>query len=160
MPSEIIRRLEEANNKRLHDLQDNEDYIKFVCLVNGEREEVVAYNQIVDHIEADQTFDGIWKYKEILDHKKVKPSEEDYRGSRYNLLIEWETGERTWEPLTTADKKGIYDLDRVTVAIYARQNKLLDEQDGAYQACENWLRHRSAFYVLPTRPSYHRTGTR
>ena len=125
--AKIIRRLEEANNKRLHDLQDNEDYIKFVCLVNGEREEVVAYNQIVDHIEADQTFDGIWKYKEILDHKKVKPSDEDYRGSKYNLLIEWETGERTWEPLTTVDKKGIYDLDRVTVAIYARQNKLLDE---------------------------------
>jgi hypothetical protein len=40
--------------------------------------------------------------------------------------MEWETGEITWEPLTTAKKDGVYDHDPVTVAIYARKHNLLD----------------------------------
>ena len=34
-------------------------------------------------------------------------------------------GEVTWEPLNTADKKGVYHDNSVTVAIYTRDNKLL-----------------------------------
>ena len=91
----------------------------------------MSYNQIVDYIEEDQTWDGIWKFREILDHKKVKPSDEDYKGCSWNLLIEWETGERTWEPLSHKSKDGIpdgiWDLDKVTVAMCVRKHKLLDE---------------------------------
>ena len=40
--------------------------------------------------------------------------------------MEWETGEISWEPLMTADKKGVYDTDPVTVAIFARKHDLLE----------------------------------
>jgi len=57
-----------------------------------------------------------------------------------NVLIEWESGETSWQPLHRKDKAGIYDCDPVTVtikagtydsnpvtvAIYARENNLLD----------------------------------
>ena len=108
-------------------MEDDKERIRFKCLVNDEQEEIVAYNDIVDFIEQDQTWDGIWKFREIQSHAgPFKPSDKEYRGSRYNLLIEWESGEITWEPLTTADKTGVYDTDPVTVAIYAFKNQLLD----------------------------------
>jgi len=43
-----------------------------------------------------------------------------------NVLIEWESGKMSWQPLHCKDKAGIYDCDPVTVAIYARKNTLLD----------------------------------
>ena len=90
-------------------------------------EEIVAYNDIVDFIEQDQTWDGLWKFKEILDHKKVSHSDKkNYKGSSYNALVEWETGEKTWEPLTTTDKTGVWNTDPVTVGVYARKHGLLD----------------------------------
>jgi hypothetical protein len=52
---------------------------KFRCLINDEYEEVVAYSDIVDYIEQDDTWDGVWKFKEILDHKIVKANDKDYR---------------------------------------------------------------------------------
>ena len=100
--------------------------IKFRCKVDDRYDEIVAYNDIVDYIEQDQTWDGIWKFRNILDHKPVKRSSKEYRGSSTNLLIEWETGEVTWEPLTTEDKSGMFDMDPVTVAIYADKHNLLD----------------------------------
>jgi hypothetical protein len=64
---------------------------KFRCLID--EYEVVAYSDIVDYIEQDDTWDGVWKFKEILDHKIVKANDKDYRGSRFNLKMLWETGE-------------------------------------------------------------------
>jgi hypothetical protein len=107
--------------------------VKFRCLVNNEYEEVVAYNDIVDYIEQDQTWDGIWKFRQILSHQgPLHPKHKDYMGSKYNLLIEWETGEISLQPLHTIDKRGVYDTDPVTVAIYAREQGLLELLDGNY----------------------------
>ena len=47
-------------------------------------------------------------------------------GSSWNVLVEWESGEVSWQPLHTRDKVGVYDTDPVTAAIYAYDNKLLD----------------------------------
>ena len=48
--------------------------------------------------------DGFYRSKYIKDHKCIKDHKEpytssdpEYNGSSYNLLIEWETGEQTWE---------------------------------------------------------------
>ena len=109
--------------------EDNEAYAKFLCLVNGEKEAVVAYNQICDFIERDETWDGVWQFQDIMEHKgPLKKSDPEYKGSSYNVRIKWETGEITWEPLTTKDKNGIYEQDPVTVAIYARKHGLLDKK--------------------------------
>ena len=62
----------------------------------------------------------------------MKASDGDkYLGSKYNVKIQWETGEISWLPLSATDPKskkkwGAWHDDRVTVAIYARENNLLD----------------------------------
>jgi len=70
--------------------------IKFKCLVNNKYEEIATYNDIVNCIEADDTWDGVWKFRLILDHKHVKPSDENYMQCSANVLIEWESGETSW----------------------------------------------------------------
>ena len=44
-----------------------------------------------------------------------------YTGSSYNLLIGWETGEMTWEPLSY-----IIASDPYTCAVYAKEHDLLN----------------------------------
>ena len=47
--------------------------------------------------------DGLYRFKCIKDHKgPYTSSDPEYNGSSYNLLIEWEPGEQTWEPYTCA----------------------------------------------------------
>ena len=115
-------------------IPDSPELVQFRCLVNNEREEIVAYSDIAEFIEQDHTWDGQWKFREILDHEgPIKPSDKKrYRGSRYNVLVLWESGERTWEPLARVDKGGVFDTDPVTVAIYAQKNNLLDTPGWKY----------------------------
>jgi hypothetical protein len=47
--------------------------------------------------------------------------DKDYNGSRFNLLVEWENGEITTEPLLV-----IAANNPVTCAVYAREHDLLD----------------------------------
>ena len=117
----------EIINKHKEGLNENPEVVKFRCLVNGEKEAIVAYNDIVDYIEKDQTWDGIWNFRRIVDWKRVKPGDPEYKGSSINLMPEWEGGERTWEPFSTQNKDGLFDQDPVTVSIYARENNLLKE---------------------------------
>ena len=64
----------------------------------------------------------LWKFRCILAHEGLlKPSDPSYKGSKYNVMIEWENGEITSEPLTI-----IAADDPVTCAIYAKENGLLD----------------------------------
>ena len=87
----------------------------------------MACNDIADYIKQDDSWDGTWKFKEILDHKgPLKPSDKDYKGAQCNLQVLWETGEISWEPITKQNKMGVHNADPVTVAIYADKHNLLD----------------------------------
>ena len=106
---------------------EHPEFIKFKAIVNDDYEEVVAYNDIVDYIEQDDSWDGVWKFKEIVKHEgPLKPSHPRYKGSKYNVRLLWEDQSLSWEPLTTKDQQGIFQQDPVTVAIYARKHGLLD----------------------------------
>ena len=66
--------------------------------------------------------DGLYRFKSIKDHKgPYTSSDPEYNGSSYNLLIEWETGEHTWEPLSD-----IIASDPYTCAVYAKEHDLLN----------------------------------
>ena len=97
----------------------------------------VAYNDIVDYIEDDDSWgDKIWRFKEILQHSKpLSSSSKDYKGSRFNVLILWEDGARTWEPL-----KNVWSTDPVTVAIYARRHNLLDTQGWKFPGIKQYAK--------------------
>ena len=50
----------------------------------------------------------------------LSPQDENYKGSKYNVMVEWETGEITEEPLSL-----IAADDPVTCATYAKKHDLL-----------------------------------
>ena len=80
----------------------------------------------MNYLHRDSLEDGdrIWKFKQILAHSgPLTHRHPSYKGCSYNLLIEWETGEQTEEPLSNM----IAD-DPVSVALYAKKNNLLDTQ--------------------------------
>jgi len=87
------------NHLAENDFEKQPERVQFKCLVNDKYEEVVAYNDIVDYIKADDTWDGVWKFRRILDHKYVTPSDKNYMQCSVNVLIEWESGETSWQPL-------------------------------------------------------------
>ena len=100
-------------------------HIQFRVSVNDDQyEELLSFQEIVDHIGKDDTQDSttIWKFKKITGHEgPLTSSHPNYKGSMWNVRIEWETGEITSEPLSI-----ISTDDPVTCAIYARENNLLE----------------------------------
>jgi transposase InsO family protein len=108
------------------------EHIQFRISVNDdEYEDVMAYNEILERLEADQENPTVWKFKRIAGHQgPLHPNHPSYMGCKYNVTMEWENGEITPEPLSVIAKD-----DPVACAIYARDNNLL-ELDG-------WKRFKS-----------------
>jgi hypothetical protein len=106
-------------------------HVQFVCSVNDDDyEEILSYNELMGYIEKDeqqhQDEDGnaIWKFKRVIGHEgPFRPSNPEYKGSRYNVLVEWENGEITSEPLSIFGKD-----NPVTCAVYAHEHRLLEEE--------------------------------
>jgi hypothetical protein len=76
----------------------------------------------MEYLEKDSENQVVWKFKRIIGHQgPLDKSHKDYKGSNYNVQIEWENGEITFEPLSI-----IAADDPVTCAIYAHDKELLD----------------------------------
>ena len=114
----IVEMLDKDDQQRLQDPA----IIRFRA-VNGQEtyEEIVSYNQLMNHLDQEDGTDGVWHFRRITGHEgPLPPSHPKYNGSRWNLRVEWENGEITFEPLRI-----IAESDPVSVAIYARDNNLL-----------------------------------
>jgi hypothetical protein len=106
-------------------------HVQFVCSVNDDDyEEILSYNELMDYIEKDEQQhqdedgNGFWNFKHIVSHKgPFRTSNPEYKGSRYNVLVELENGENTSEPLNIFGKD-----DPVTCAVYACEHGLLEEE--------------------------------
>ena len=101
-----------------------EDQLRFKLKIDGDQlDDLISYNQLMEYLE-DKTDtgpleDGLYRFKCIKDHKgPYTSSDPEYNGSSYNLLIEWETGEQTWEPLINIIASDPY--------IYAKEHNLLN----------------------------------
>jgi hypothetical protein len=102
----------------------SDDHVKFLISVNeDEYEEIITYNELMDFIEKNQENDAIvWQFRCIVGHQgPLLWHDKDYNGSRFNVLVEWENGEITTEPLSV-----IAADNPVTCAVYAREHDLLD----------------------------------
>ena len=104
-----------------------EDQLRFKLKIDGDQlDDIISYNQLMEYLE-DKTDtgpleDGLYRFKCIKDHKgPYTSSDPEYNGSCYNLLIEWESGEQTWEPLSN-----IIASDPYTCAVYAKEHNLLN----------------------------------
>jgi hypothetical protein len=104
-------------------LVNNKEHVRFRLSVNNDQyEQIMAYGELLDHINKDEEQEVLWKYKRILGHQGPLTSEDEgYKGSSYNVQVEWENGEITYEPLSV-----IAADDPVSCAIYAQDNGLLD----------------------------------
>jgi hypothetical protein len=107
----IVELIEDHESK----VEDNPTRIQFrVSASEDKAEEILTYNKMLEYITKDEESDIQWKFRRIVSH--------EYKGSQCNVLIEWENGEITSEPL-----KVIAADDPVSCAVYARENDLLDK---------------------------------
>ena len=96
---EIVQALKEYK-ERLGESKERQRFI--VSVHDGEYEEIVTYNEILDYITSSNEEETYWKFKRIVVHQgPLDPKHPDYMGSRYNVMVEWESGETTTEPLST-----------------------------------------------------------
>ena len=120
----------------LHNGQRTENINLSLDIGNGKVEELISYNQLLEHLENAQDHDmgmdqDLYRFRTIIGHQgPLLLSDPDWKGSKYNVQVEWETGEITFEPLSI-----IAADDPVTCAAYAKENDLL--------ALEGWHRFRS-----------------
>ena len=109
-------------------MEDNKEKIKYsVKLPKEDQDEILAYNEIIDIIadqcNEEQDTERKWMFKGITAHEgPLSPKHPNYYGSKYNVLVQWEDGSVTREPLDIFGKD-----DPVSCAQYAKDNNLLEE---------------------------------
>ena len=102
-------------------------FIKFKLKINKDQaEEIMSYNQLMDYIQkgtdTEEDPDSLFKYRDIVVHQgPLESTDPDHKGSKYNVMVEWESGEVTYEPLTLISKD-----DPITCAVYAKKHDLLN----------------------------------
>ena len=127
---QVVEIIDQDNGQRIENMNFILDF------GNGKVEELVSYNQLLEHLEDVQDHDmgmdqELYRFRAIIGHQgPLLASDPDWKGSKYNVQVEWETGEITFEPLSI-----IAADDPVTCAAYAKENDLL--------ALEGWRRFRS-----------------
>ena len=101
--------------------------IKFKLKINKDQaEEIMSYNQLMDYIQkgtdGEEDPDSLFKFRDIVAHQgPLESIDPDQKGSKYNVMVEWESGEVTYEPLTLISKE-----DPINCAVYAKKHDLLD----------------------------------
>ena len=120
----------EHHMAKIIDIDDHEqplEDIKFKLKINKDQtEEIMSYNQLMDYIQkgtdAEEDPDSLFKFRDIIAHQgPLESTDPNHKGSKYNVMAEWESGEVTYEPLTLISKD-----DPITCAVYAKKHDLLD----------------------------------
>ena len=103
------------------------DQPRFKLKIDGDQlDDLISYNKLMEYLEdnadTQQLENVLYTFRCIKDHRgPYAPSDPEYIGSSYNILLEWETGEMTWEPLSN-----IIASDPYTSAVYAKKHDLLN----------------------------------
>ena len=137
-------------------LADQPERKRFLASINDDEfQEVVSYNEILDHIarqEGTEEPTDLWRFQRISGHQgPLKPMDKAYNGSPYNIQVEWANRETTYEPLSI-----IAADDPVSCAIYARETGSWTPRDGV--ASSHWQNGTSAIFKWPTKPSSSHTA--
>ena len=100
--------------------------IKIKVLGQDQLEEFISYRQLTEYLEENQDFPGeadLFKSRYIKPHQiPLYPSHSNYKGSFNNILVEWETGETTYEPLSL-----LAGDHPVTCAEFGKAHNILDQ---------------------------------
>ena len=127
---QVVEIIDQDNGQRIEN-------INFILDIgNGKFEELISFNQLLEHLENAQDHDmgmdqELYKFRAIIGHQRsLLASDLDWKRSKYNVQVEWETREITFEPLSI-----IAADDPVTCPAYAKEYDLL--------ALEGWRKFRS-----------------
>ena len=115
----IVEMIEDQQYAHLN----SKEHTKFRVSVNNDTyKNIMTYGEVTNFLNKDDEQEVLWKYKAIIGHQgPLVPTDKDYNGSNYNVQVEWENGEVTFEPLSI-----IAADDPVSCAIYACDHELLD----------------------------------
>ena len=115
--------------------------IKFKLKINKDpAEEITSYNQLMDYIQkgtdAEEDPNSLFKSRDIVAHQgPLESTDPDHKESKYNVMVEWESGEVTYEPLTLISKD-----DPVSCAVYTKMEtpqKIFQDFQKTHQSCQN-----------------------
>jgi hypothetical protein len=112
----IVRAIEDRDGETA----DTPTRTELLCSINDDASEEI---EILSHIESDESEEtSVLKFKRITAHEgPLIRTSPDWKGSSYNVTIEWENGKSTSESLTV-----IAATDPIICAIYAQDNDLLE----------------------------------
>ena len=115
----VVETIEQADGERFQNL------IYILGADNDKGEENISYCQLVDHLEAaadeeNKINDDLYKFRALNGHQgPLKATDPNLQGCKYIVLVEWETGEKTYEPISVQAAD-----DPVTCESYAKENGL------------------------------------
>ena len=123
----VVEEIEAADGNRIPN-------INFILDIGeGKVEELITYNQLLDHLEQadeqDNSMDQeLYRFRAIIGHEgQLKTTDPNWKDSKWNFQIEWETGEITFEPLSV-----IAADDPITCAAYAKKRIYTTLMDGKH----------------------------
>ena len=115
----VVEEIEAADSNRIPN-------IKIILDIGeGKVEELITYNQLLDHLEQADEQDNfmdqeLYRFRAIIGHEgPLKATDPNWKGSKWNVQIEWEVGEITFEPLSV-----IAADDPITCAAYVKEKNL------------------------------------
>ena len=93
-PRLLVEIIDQDNGQRVEN-------INFILDIgNGKVEELISYNQLLEHLENAQDHDmgmdqELYRFRAIIEHQgPLVASDPDWKGSKHNVQVEWETGGR------------------------------------------------------------------
>ena len=95
---QVVEIIDQDNGQRV----ENTNFI--LDIGNGKVEELISYNQLLEHLENAQGHNmgmdqELYRFRAIIGHEgPLLASDPDWKGSKYNVQVEWETGEITLNP--------------------------------------------------------------
>ena len=119
----VVEDIEKADGERIQKLS----YI--LGIGNGKVEELISCNQLVDHLEAaanedNKISDDLYKFRALIGHQgPLKPTDPNWKGCKFDVLVEWETGEKTYEPLSVLAADPVPPMLRKMISCTLRAGK-------------------------------------
>ena len=112
----VVQEIEAVDGNRI----PNTNFV--LDIGEGKVEELITYNPLLDHLEQAEEQDNsmdqeLYRFRAIIGHEgPLKATDPNWKGSKWNAQIEWETGDITFEPLSV-----IAADDPITCAAYAKE---------------------------------------
>ena len=124
--AEVVRKIDDMNAK------NHKDIMMLLKLGDGETEELMTYVELCDKLDAmmkadvekEESGEAFYFFQDIVGHEGPLTSKSmNWKGSTWNVLVRWDDGSETWEPLNM-----MIAQDPITCASYAKRNDLVELQ--------------------------------